>query len=115
MLAYSASKAGVNAIMDGLRVELAPVGILTTTVCPGWIRTPLTANIEGKLDHLLDADDAAREIVYAIRKKKSFYTFPRQMRWGLQFLTKLPRSWQDWYITRRMNGLHLSNDKQAPG
>jgi short-subunit dehydrogenase len=114
MLAYSASKAGVNAIMDGLRVELAPMGIITTTVCPGWIRTPLTANIEGRLDHLLDAEDAAREIVYAIRKKKAFYTFPRQMRWGLQFLTKLPRSWQDWYITRRMNDLHLNNDKQAP-
>ena len=112
MLAYSASKAGVNAIMDGLRVELAPVGIITTTVCPGWIRTPLTEKIEGTLEHLLEADDAAREIVYAIHKKKAFYTFPRRMRWGLQLLTKLPRSWQDWYITRRMNGLHLNNDKR---
>jgi short-subunit dehydrogenase len=107
MLAYSASKAGVNAIMDGLRVELAPLGIYTTTVCPGWVRTALTEKIEGKLDHLLEVDDAAREIAYAIRKKKVFYTFPRQMRWSMQFLTALPRSWQDWYLRRKMEGIKI--------
>src|SRR5262245_29946901 len=37
MLAYCASKAGVNALMDGLRVEVKPFGICATTICPGWI------------------------------------------------------------------------------
>src|SRR6185369_13190118 len=46
MIAYSASKAGVNAIMDGLRVELKSYGIHCSTICPGWVKTPLTANIE---------------------------------------------------------------------
>src|SRR5436190_2245524 len=69
MLGYCASKAGVNAIFDGLRVELAPLGIHTTIVCPGWVRTPLTEKIEGHMEHLLDVEEAAREITYAIRNK----------------------------------------------
>ncbi len=103
MIAYSASKAGVNAIMDGLRVELIPLGIHVSTVCPGWIRTPLTQDIGGDLAFILEVEEAAREIAYAIRKKLVFYTFPRPIRWRMRLLTMLPRSWQDWYITRLMN------------
>jgi NAD(P)-dependent dehydrogenase (short-subunit alcohol dehydrogenase family) len=114
LLAYCASKAGVNAIMDGLRVELAPLGIHATTICPGWVRTPLTEHLEGKLEHLVEVDVAAQEIAYAIRRKLAFYTFPRAMRWRLGFMMTWPRSWQDWYITRTMNRIKNNQDKQAP-
>ncbi len=107
MLAYAASKAGVNAIMDGLRVEVNPLGIHVTTICPGWIRTPMTANIQGSLDGILEVDDAVREIAWAIRTQQIFYTFPRAMRWTMQVLTCLPRSWQDWYLRRRMRRIRI--------
>jgi short-subunit dehydrogenase len=107
MLAYSAAKAGVNAIMDGLRVELKPIGIAVTTICPGWVRTALTDKIEGNLEGILTAEAAAQEIAYAIRKKRVFHTFPRRMRWSMGFLTMLPRSWQDWYIARQMRRLKI--------
>lgn len=103
MLAYCASKAGVNAIMDGLRVELKPIGIHVTTICPGWIRTPLTDRLEGTLEQILDLDQAVEEIAYAIRKKLLFHTFPRKMRWKLGFLRTWPRSWQDAMIRSMMN------------
>src|SRR5262249_24293330 len=60
MAAYCASKSGVNALMDALRVELRSSGIVTTTICPGWIRTPLTANLRLQIPHMLDVADAAR-------------------------------------------------------
>jgi short-subunit dehydrogenase len=107
MLAYSASKAGVNAIMDGLRVELKPIGIHVTTICPAWIKTPMTEKLSGKLEHLMEVDDAALEIAYAIRKKLAFHAFPRAMRWKLGLLMMLPRSWQDWYIGKMMNRVKL--------
>lgn len=103
MLGYCASKAGVNAILDGLRVELAPLGIHTSIICPGWVRTPLTETLEGRLEHLLEVEEAAREIAYAIRKKLVFYTFPRPMRWKLGFMLTWPRVWQDALIRRTMN------------
>jgi NAD(P)-dependent dehydrogenase (short-subunit alcohol dehydrogenase family) len=107
MLAYCASKAGVNAIMDGLRVELQPIGIAVTTICPAWVRTPLTDQIAGKLEHLVEVDDAAAEIAYAIRTKLAFYAFPRAMRWKLGLMLWLPRSWQDWYIRRMMHRVRI--------
>jgi short-subunit dehydrogenase len=107
MLAYSASKAGVNAIMDGLRVELRSTGVHVTTVCPGWVRTPMTDQLEGKLDRMVDVDDAAAEIVHAINEKLPFYTFPRKMRWQFGLLMWLPRSWQDYYIRKQMNRVRV--------
>ena len=107
MLAYCASKAGVNAIMDGLRVELKPIGIHVTTICPGWIRTPLTDKLEGKLEHILDVEQAVEEIAYAIRRKLLFYTFPRPMRWKLGFLRTWPRSWQDAMIRSMMDRVNV--------
>ena len=115
MLAYCASKAGVNAIMDGLRVELQSVGIHVTTICPGWVRTPLTEQLEGELEHLIDVDMAVREIAYAIERKLPFYTFPRMMRWKLGFMMYWPRSWQDGFIRRLMNRIRTVKSDQAPG
>ena len=108
MLGYCASKSGVNAIMDGMRIELRPLGIHVTTICPGWIKTAMTDKIQGKLDGLVDVEDAVQEIAHAIRAKKVFYTFPRQMRWSMGILTLLPRAWQDWYIKRKLGRLKVT-------
>lgn len=44
-IAYSASKAGLEAAMRGLAVELGPKGIRTNAVLPYFIRTPMAARI----------------------------------------------------------------------
>ena len=44
---YAASKAGVNAMVRALAVELAPRGIRANSVLPGWVETPMT---DGTLD-----------------------------------------------------------------
>lgn len=107
MLAYCASKAGVNAIMDGLRVELKPVGIDVTTICPGFVRTPMTENLEGKLEDLIDVETAAAEIAHAIRQRLPFHAFPRWMSWKLRFFLSWPLTWQDGLIRRRMNRINV--------
>jgi len=38
---YSASKAGVIVLSQGIAVQLAPFGINVNTICPGVIRTPM--------------------------------------------------------------------------
>lgn len=102
MLGYCASKAGVNALMDGLRVEVEPLGVAVTTLCPGWVRTPMTAQIQGTLDHVLEPAEASQFILHAIRRRLPYYAFPRSMVWRLRFLTWLPRSWQDRMIRKML-------------
>jgi short-subunit dehydrogenase len=105
MLAYCASKSGVNALMEGLRAELRPIGVTTTTVCPGWIRTAMTREVAARLPNILELNDAAARIHAAIRAKKEFVAFPAGAAWQLRFLGWLPRSWRDRVLgtmTKRM-------------
>ncbi|MEW6991638.1 SDR family NAD(P)-dependent oxidoreductase [Colwelliaceae bacterium 6441] len=43
--AYSASKSAINALNRVLSVELAPLGISVNAVAPGWIATPMNADL----------------------------------------------------------------------
>jgi NAD(P)-dependent dehydrogenase (short-subunit alcohol dehydrogenase family) len=107
MAAYCASKAGVNALLDGLRVELKPLGIATTTICPGWIRTPLTANIDVPHRNMMTVEEAARRMVQAIRARKTFVAFPGGTVWQVRLLRYLPLRAGDWLarrlLRRRLN------------
>jgi NADP-dependent 3-hydroxy acid dehydrogenase YdfG len=47
--AYSATKFGVRALSEGLRMEVKPYNIRTTIICPGAVKTEL-------LDHITEAD-----------------------------------------------------------
>ncbi len=100
MSGYGASKAGVNALMDSLRVELRPLGIACTTICPGWVRTPLTADVAVPAAEMMAVEEAARLIARAIVKRKPFYAFPRRRRIPLALIRLLPTRLGDWLIRR---------------
>ncbi|SOE11995.1 NAD(P)-dependent dehydrogenase (short-subunit alcohol dehydrogenase family) [Hoeflea halophila] len=40
-IAYRASKAAVNKVMQGLATDLAPMGIAVASLHPGWVRTDM--------------------------------------------------------------------------
>jgi len=98
MAGYCASKAGVNAFFEAIRVELEPRGITCTTLCPGWIRTPLTRDIPLPLPHLMEPRDAVRVMVQAIHKGKRHVAWPWQLRNPLLLAKVLPASLSDWML-----------------
>jgi short-subunit dehydrogenase len=113
LLAYSASKAGLNAFMEGLRVEVRPLGLYVTTICPGWIRTPMTAALHDRLRDMLELEAAVEHILWAIDRRKAFYAFPRRAAWRLRVLRWLPYAWQDKVLARMSRGLQEKADKPA--
>jgi short-subunit dehydrogenase len=74
---YCASKAALRIYMQGIGYELNPMGIITTCICPGYIKTPLTAKNSMKMPGLLELEPACRLMARAIIKKKSVYNFPK--------------------------------------
>jgi NAD(P)-dependent dehydrogenase (short-subunit alcohol dehydrogenase family) len=100
MFGYCASKAGVRSLFDGLRIELAPLGIAATTICPGWIRTGLTDNIQVPHPDLMEVPDAAQRILKAIRRRRPFAAFPASSAWKVRLLAWLPCGASDW-LTRQ--------------
>ncbi len=76
---YSASKAAAIRYLESLRVELDGSGVRVTTVCPGYIATPMTADNPYRMPFLLEVDDAARRIARVLDAGRSFAIVPWQM------------------------------------
>ena len=93
--AYSASKAAVSTLFESLRVDLRKSSIDVTTIHPGFIRTPMTANRKKKLPFLLEVDDAARRIIRAIERRARTYAFPWQLAGLVRLLKHFPNAIYD--------------------
>lgn len=106
--AYCASKAAVCTYMEGLRIQLKPRGIHVTTICPGFIRTPMTSVNKFPMPFLMDADRAAHKIARALERRKKVYNFP----WGTTFLMKLTRWLPDFIVRRRVGS--YTQDRPKP-
>lgn len=98
MAGYCASKAGVRALMDSMRLELRPKGILCTTICPGWIRTPLTEHLPDPKPMMLSVEEAVGIMVNGIRARKPFLAFPTKSRILMAFNRLLPTRTGDWMV-----------------
>jgi NAD(P)-dependent dehydrogenase (short-subunit alcohol dehydrogenase family) len=98
---YCASKAGVNALCDAFRVELAPLGIHVTIICPGFIQTDIAAHLDiPEPPPMLAVEDAVERMLRAIRREQAFCTFPARDSWQVRLLRYLPRWWSDWLVAR---------------
>ncbi len=77
--AYSASKAAAISYLESLRVELQGSGVKVVTICPGYIKTPMTDVNPYPMPFMLDAGDAAKRMARAIKRGCSFTVIPWQM------------------------------------
>ena len=68
MNVYSATKAGVSALAEGLRSDLAGTGIAVTSVHPGYVRTTMAAHFPRML-MASDPERATRAIVAAVERE----------------------------------------------
>jgi short-subunit dehydrogenase len=107
---YCASKAAVNAYMEGLRTHLRNHGIAVTTICPGFVRTPMTDVNKFHMPFLLEADEAARRILRALSRKRKVYNFP----WQVNLLMKLLSFMPDWFVERMARGYNENPPFAAP-
>ncbi len=66
---YSATKAGVTSLGDGLLSERIP-GLDVSIVYPGLVRTEMTTHMEGH-SMMVDAADAVRAIVAGVERRRT--------------------------------------------
>jgi len=88
--AYCASKAAVNTYMEGLRIAVRRKGVVVTTVCPGFVQTPMSA-MNSAMPFLMSADSAARRIARLIaRRRGGVHCFPMPMALLMSLIARLP-------------------------
>lgn len=74
--AYCASKAAVDRWTVASAPEARRAGIALTSICPGYIRTPMTARNRFRMPGLMDADQAAAIILRGIATGRMRVAFP---------------------------------------
>ncbi|OGT31468.1 MAG: hypothetical protein A3E87_03835 [Gammaproteobacteria bacterium RIFCSPHIGHO2_12_FULL_35_23] len=90
--AYSSSKAAVRSMLQGLTAVLIKTKITVSTICPGFIKTPLTDKNQFYMPFLMTADKAAKIIADGLAKRKILICFPWLFSWLVRFLNILPNS-----------------------
>ena len=85
--------------MEGMRIQLRSKNIYVSTICPGFIKTPMTeVNDEKDMPWLMDAQTAAKIIIKAIQRKTKVFRFP----WQTSLLMRITSLLPDWVIERVM-------------
>lgn len=87
---YSASKAALAVFLEGLRIDLAPSGLLVTDVQPGFVDTPMTAENDFPMPFLWDAPKAARHVADRLERAPGMVAFPLPIRFLSRLSTFLP-------------------------
>jgi short-subunit dehydrogenase len=95
-VAYAASKAAVKAYGEGLRGRLARDGIEVNVICPGYIRSRMTARNKFPMPLLMDADRAARIIRRGLKRNRGRIAFPWPIYATMRVFAALP----EWLIDR---------------
>jgi short-subunit dehydrogenase len=92
---YCATKAAVNTYLEGLRLQLRSRHITVTTICPGFVLTPMVEHNQFRMPWLLQPDEAAWRIAKALKRKYKVYNFP----WQMALCMRLTKNWApDWLL-----------------
>lgn len=98
--AYSASKAGMTALFESVRLDTQSKGLSVTIIQPGFIKTPLTSGRANKMPFLMELEDAVPLFLKAIEKKRKFAAFP----WQLASIVRLGKIFPAWLYDRVAGG-----------
>jgi NAD(P)-dependent dehydrogenase (short-subunit alcohol dehydrogenase family) len=77
--AYGATKAAQINLLESLRVHVARTGVHVTTICPGFVRTELTAGNPFPMPFIIEPGQAARSICDGLERERTEIVFPAPM------------------------------------
>jgi NADP-dependent 3-hydroxy acid dehydrogenase YdfG len=97
---YGASKAAASHMLDAIRFDLEPRGVLVTNITPGFVKTPLTDRNRYRMPFLMDVDRAAEIVVDGLERGKREIHFPKPLSWMVKTLRILPYPLYQWIIRR---------------
>lgn len=103
-LVYGASKAALINFAETLYLDLAPRGVAVHLINPGFVKTPLTDLNDFKMPALIEADEAAREILAGIERGVFEIHFPKRFTRLLKLLNLLPYRFY-FSLVHRITGL----------
>lgn len=87
---YGAAKAAINTYASGLRVRLFKSGVHVLLIKPGFVATPMTAELDLPARLTVTADKVATDIQKAINKRKNVLYTPWFWQWIMLIIRTIP-------------------------
>ena len=103
-MVYGPSKAAMINFAEALYIDLSEKGIGVSVVNPGFVKTPLTAQNNFKMPHLIEPEEAASEMIKGYESGDFEIHFPRAFTRQLKLLRLLPYS-QYFKVIKKSTGL----------
>ena len=113
--AYSMAKAAVHAYAEGIRPALRREGIAVSLIAPGFVTTPLNAELVAPQPLKVTAARAALIIRNGLDRRKPVIAFPFILYAGLRLLTLLPARFGDWLLDRPGVDVPLTRERERAG
>jgi short-subunit dehydrogenase len=88
---YCAPKAGLGMFIECLRLDLAGTGVHATTVCPGFVRTPMLTGARHPTPMLVECADAVALILRELPRAPAQIAFPGPLAAFARVAGRLPR------------------------
>jgi short-subunit dehydrogenase len=98
--AYCASKAALLTFLESTRVDLRAANVAVTAVCPGFVKTEMTAHFKKPPPFFVNLDDAVKEIRRSLARKDAVCAFPKPSAAAMRAVSNLPDSVYDFLVTR---------------
>jgi short-subunit dehydrogenase len=95
MGAYAGTKAFLSRFLEGLRLDVEPLGLKVSIIQPGYVKSEMTASFKRPPPFILETEDAVGRIVKAIARGERTFTFPWQVSLTLHTVNALPRPLSD--------------------
>ena len=89
-VSYSTTKAGLIAMAESLKFDLNRHHVGISAICPGFVKTPLTAKNDFPMPFLMEAKDAATAILNGLARDRFLIAFPEGLSRPLRILRSLP-------------------------
>ena len=109
----AATYCAAKAALDRWTIATAPfarnAGIRLVSVCPGYVRTPLTSKNKFPMPGLMDAGPAAEIILRGLAAGKRRVSFPWWVALMAQIVGSLPPAISTWLLSRPPGKQKLSN------
>jgi short-subunit dehydrogenase len=97
---YCATKAAVQRWAEALDASERRRGIRLHAICPGYVRTPMTARNAFSMPFLMDAEEAARRTLAGIARGKVRVAYPWPTYLGARVLGMMPIAVRAWFFSR---------------
>ena len=91
---YSASKAALSTMIESIRIDLRGTGVHIVDVCPGYVKSEMTAKNDPKrMPLLMETQAGAARILRGIERRRRVVHFPRRLTWPLRHIVANLPGW----------------------